>query len=232
MSYCSEEDVQNRLHGLVTRVEDEPVVRGATAGGKDTLEHTGVINIVAINNTAKGGQAADAPDYVLTTDYLLTDADQVDWSPAGANPVAAATYYVTYRYYSNASERPGVVSAVQRANSRVNMALAGRYPVPVKGVSFLKELATILAVSYIAPEVYGYENFPSSIMDAAKGAEEILKQLAEGDVALVTDAGTVTAESRTIASNTSAYYPTFNIDDPLDQDVDPDRIEAVVDERA
>ncbi|WP_342361407.1 DUF4815 domain-containing protein [Terrarubrum flagellatum] len=82
---------------IVKRVT-ETVTRGASPNGEDALSNSAV---VAIESVSQG-----AMTYVATTDYLL-DGDKVSWAPGGAEPAAASTYSVTYRY--NASVTPDTV---------------------------------------------------------------------------------------------------------------------------
>ncbi|MCB0969784.1 MAG: DUF4815 domain-containing protein, partial [Ilumatobacter sp.] len=74
---------------LVEKEITETIARGTPADTKDLLSNSGVLSIVEV--------VQGATTYVAGDDYLLT-ADQVDWTPAGAEPDVASSYDVTYRY--------------------------------------------------------------------------------------------------------------------------------------
>jgi phage gp36-like protein len=230
MAYALTVDIANRLRGLLAQVVDEPVIRGATAGGKDRLEHMNVETILAVTRTPKGAQAPDAPDFASTKYQISsssgTKKDQIDWSPSGSpptdEPVAGTEYYVSYEYYANKGGADDVTDAIKRADSRINIALAARYTVPLSGVSLLKELSISIASFYIAPGVFEGE-VPDPHVKAYEDAIKTLEALAEGEMQLVDDSGVVlgTSTSFGVLSNTSAFVPTFDLGEVIDQEVDP-----------
>jgi len=92
----------------------EAITRGTTPGGTDTLLYT-AINIVRIGNTSI------STDYSPSTDYNLSPSGAVDWSPLGVEPVANATYYVTYDYYpQNRLKTIDNVITDMRADVKIN----------------------------------------------------------------------------------------------------------------
>lgn len=74
---------------LVVKQVTETITHGPYTGISDPLQHSGVSNIVSV---VQGGTT-----FIAGTDYALT-ADQVNWSPAGAEPAPGSTYQVTYQY--------------------------------------------------------------------------------------------------------------------------------------
>lgn len=76
---------------IIVKRTTEVVVRGAAPNGSDALGNS---SVVAIESVTQGGTT-----YVAGTDFLLVG-DAVAWAPGGAEPAAASTYTVTYRYNS------------------------------------------------------------------------------------------------------------------------------------
>ncbi|WP_046985745.1 DUF4815 domain-containing protein [Delftia acidovorans] len=75
----------------ITRRKTAQVVHGSFVGAADPLPDGSVIRINSVTQGAK----TFAPD----VDYKLT-AQQVDWSPTGAEPTPGSSYNVTYEYIS------------------------------------------------------------------------------------------------------------------------------------
>lgn len=75
--------------GAITFTVTEQVTKGAS-GGTDNLAHVAT-------QILRVGNFSTTTDYQATTDYILTGGD-VDWSPAGVEPVTGAKYFVTYKY--------------------------------------------------------------------------------------------------------------------------------------
>jgi hypothetical protein len=73
-----------------------PQVRGTTS--TDTIvDLTGVIMGVSdVVSVISVGSLPGLADYKLTTDYTISN-NVINWSPAGAEPVAGATYYITFK---------------------------------------------------------------------------------------------------------------------------------------
>lgn len=65
------------------------VARGAAANTSDELPDNSVAQIVSV---VQGGTT-----FVQNTDFLV-NGDNINWSPAGAEPAPGSTYSVTYRY--------------------------------------------------------------------------------------------------------------------------------------
>ncbi len=87
------------------RIQAQKVVtvnHGTFAGAIDPLPDTSVVLIVAVNQggTWNGTSFTGGTTYTATTDYLLT-ADQVDWTPAGAEPAPGSSYSVVYQYITS-----------------------------------------------------------------------------------------------------------------------------------
>lgn len=81
--------------GAISFTVTEQVIKG-TAGGTDNLANvaTAILRV---------GNYSTTTDYQATTDYTLTGGD-VNWSPAGAEPVTGAKYFVTYTYAKVAAD--------------------------------------------------------------------------------------------------------------------------------
>jgi len=69
------------------------ITRGAQPGTTDALPDTGVAEVLQV----KQGEKV----FLLTADYRV-GSSAIDWSPSGAEPVAASKYEVTYRYAQEA----------------------------------------------------------------------------------------------------------------------------------
>lgn len=67
----------------------QTITHGTYTGVKDALPNTPVVSIVSVTQ--------GATTYVAGTDYIL-NGDQVDWTPAGAEPAPSSTYTVIYQY--------------------------------------------------------------------------------------------------------------------------------------
>lgn len=65
------------------------VTRGQSTGGRDPLPDSQIQSVTLIKQ--------GATTYVVTADYRQSG-DEIDWSPAGAEPAPGSTYQVTYRY--------------------------------------------------------------------------------------------------------------------------------------
>lgn len=96
----------------------EAVTRGAAAGGTDALTNTPVQDILQVcasygelDATRQLLETTVTP-YTESTDWNQTG-NTVDWSPAGAEPAGASTYYVLYTYQTTLT--PAV-----RTKTRIN----------------------------------------------------------------------------------------------------------------
>lgn len=90
----------------------DTLTHGAFSGAKDALPFNSVLSLVEVK---QGGTT-----YVAGTDYILT-ADQVDWTPGGAEPAPGSTYTVKYQYLSS-------VAATITAIDQTGFTISG--PVP------------------------------------------------------------------------------------------------------
>lgn len=79
---------------VVTLEKTVTVIHGSFTGSLDPLPDTSVLTLVTVS---QGGTT-----YASGTDFNLT-ADQVDWSPAGAEPAPGSSYSVTYQYLDSVS---------------------------------------------------------------------------------------------------------------------------------
>jgi hypothetical protein len=84
--------LNNIVDVVVTREKTVTLTHGAFTGALDALPDTAVLSIQSVT---QGGTT-----YTAGTAYNLT-ADQVDWSPGGAEPAPGSTYSVTYRYLTS-----------------------------------------------------------------------------------------------------------------------------------
>lgn len=74
---------------IVTKQVTETVVRGTPNNTSDALSHSGVTEIISVE---QGMTTFDEDD-----DWQLSG-DQIDWSPGGSEPAGGSSYDVTYRY--------------------------------------------------------------------------------------------------------------------------------------
>jgi hypothetical protein len=86
--------LNNILDVVVTAEKTVTMTHGSFTGALDALPDTAVLSIQQVTQ--------GATTYVAGTDYNLT-ADQVDWSPSGAEPAPGSTYSITYRYLTSVS---------------------------------------------------------------------------------------------------------------------------------
>lgn len=77
---------------VITAEKTVTLTHGAFTGALDALPDTAVLSIVSVSQ--------GATTYTQGSDYVLT-ADQVDWSPSGAEPAPGSTYSVTYQYLTS-----------------------------------------------------------------------------------------------------------------------------------
>ncbi len=74
---------------LIIEKETTETVTKGVSGSQDNLSNNSVLSLVEVKQ--------GAVVYNLNSDYLLT-ADNVDWSPVGAEPLQGSSYTVKYRY--------------------------------------------------------------------------------------------------------------------------------------
>lgn len=79
---------------LVTKQKTVTLTRGGTTHGADALPDNSIVTIVSVSQ--------GATSFVSPADYLKTG-DNVDWSPAGAEPATGSSYDVTYQYRASVS---------------------------------------------------------------------------------------------------------------------------------
>jgi hypothetical protein len=79
---------------VITKEVTVTLTHGSFSGALDQLPDTSVLSIQSVSQ--------GATTYSAGTDFNLT-ADQVDWSPSGAEPAPGSTYSVTYRFLTSIS---------------------------------------------------------------------------------------------------------------------------------
>ena len=77
---------------VITAEKTVTITHGSFTGALDVLPDTSVLQIIDVNQS--GTTFAAGNDYNLT-------ADQVDWTPSGAEPAPGSTYEVTYQYLTS-----------------------------------------------------------------------------------------------------------------------------------
>ena len=77
---------------VITAEKTVTITHGSFAGALDVLPDTSVLQIIDVNQSGT--------TYAAGNDYNLT-ADQVDWTPSGAEPAPGSTYEVTYQYLTS-----------------------------------------------------------------------------------------------------------------------------------
>ena len=77
---------------VITKEKTVTLTHGSFSGALDQLPDTSVLSIQSVSQSGT--------TYSAGTDYNLT-ADQVDWSPSGAEPAPGSTYDVTYRFLTS-----------------------------------------------------------------------------------------------------------------------------------
>lgn len=77
---------------VITKEKTVSLTHGSFSGALDQLPDTSVLSIESVSQSGT--------TYSAGTDYNLT-ADQVDWSPSGAEVAPGSTYDVTYRYLTS-----------------------------------------------------------------------------------------------------------------------------------
>lgn len=80
------------LDVVITAEKTVTLTHGSFSGALDVLPDTSVLSIESVT---QGGTT-----YTAGTDYNLT-ADQVNWTPTGAEPAPGSSYSVTYRYLTS-----------------------------------------------------------------------------------------------------------------------------------
>ena len=76
----------------VTQQKTETVVHGPFTGARDVLTEPTVVAVISIRQGAS--------TYTQGTDFRIVG-DEVDWSPAGAEPAPGSSYQVTYQFIAS-----------------------------------------------------------------------------------------------------------------------------------
>lgn len=74
---------------VITKRVTEQVTRGSVPNGMDELAHASVVSIESVTQDAT---TFDPSEYELS-------GDNISWAPAGTEPAASSTYFVTYLYF-------------------------------------------------------------------------------------------------------------------------------------
>ena len=77
---------------VITEEKTVTLTHGSFTGALDVLPDTSILQIISVSQ--------GATTYSAGNDYNLT-ADQVDWTPSGAEPAPGSTYSVTYQYLTS-----------------------------------------------------------------------------------------------------------------------------------
>ena len=133
------------LDVVVTKEKTVTLTHGGFSGASDSLPD---VSVLSIQSVTQGGTT-----YTATTDYTLTS-DQVNWSPAGAEPAPGTTYFVTYRYLISVA--PASVS-LDAGTFQVTGAVSGslilvdyRWKVPRRDTIVMRPDTTIAALKGVA----------------------------------------------------------------------------------
>lgn len=132
--------------------------------------------------------------------------------------------------------QPEIDGFITLVEGEINGALAARYTVPFPTSQLplepIKTIATLLAGHALLRSRITQEdpNRSDWVEGLRTRGEKLLDQLVEGTLSIVTTSGAVVgASGRTAAvwSNTSQFKPTADLRDPIQQRVDPDRLDAM-----
>ena len=77
---------------VITAEKTVTLTHGSFTGALDVLPDTSILQIMSVSQ--------GATTFAAGNDYNLT-ADQVDWTPSGAEPAPGSTYEVTYQYLTS-----------------------------------------------------------------------------------------------------------------------------------
>jgi len=128
------------------------------------------------------------------------------------------------------------------AENEVNKYLSKRYDIGAFNNTSTSVPPLVTSLTETLAEGYMYQRMSRGGKDAMKRADALIKQaidnlqlIAEYKEDLVDSSGDPIADMTNTAyrvlSNTENYVPTFNEDDPLDWQVDPNKLQDIKDER-
>ena len=124
---------------------------------------------------------------------------------------------------------------IAKADAYINSVLATVYTLPFSvTIPFLTDISTDLACYYVLRRSYTQDSMETSswVKEFLENAETKLKAIMDGDVSLIdSDGNVITFAGSLIDHNNAGYTPTFDIGDPLDWEVDQDRLSAIEDSR-
>lgn len=138
--------------------------------------------------------------------------------------------------------RVGSVSAVtsavtttflDHAEANIHGRIAGRYTVPVSGSPpLLKYTSETLALAMLLRRFFSQEleNKSEWVSGMFEDVKQILDGIAAGSITIVDSSNVVIPSGRSssqVWSNTKDYAPTMNLLDPIQQEIDPDRLDDI-----
>jgi phage gp36-like protein len=129
-----------------------------------------------------------------------------------------------------------LASFIDDADAIINSKLSKQYTVPVSGAPLLDSLAADIALArLLTRRIFTQEQANNSTWpDEYKKALDTLDAIANGEMTLVTSAGTIIAAASTeggVWSNNMNYVPTMNEDDPGTNYIDSDKLTGILDDR-
>ena len=119
---------------------------------------------------------------------------------------------------------------VDMAEGTVDAYLARRYALPLSETPKLIEtLSTQMAIyEFLSKRVFAGEVAAESFwVQSYKEAQRMLKDISNGQMELTTSAGTVFTDASVVWSSQEDYLQTHTEDTPLNQQVDPDKIDDI-----
>lgn len=131
-----------------------------------------------------------------------------------------------------------ITGFIGQAEAIMNSRLASQYPMPLPSSSGITyPMLTVLSIDMtvyrlLSRRVFTSEKINKSAwMDKFSEANSLLFELATGRMPLLDSNGNQVAKSAAFSvwSNTSNYQPTFDVGDPLNQNVDPNHIDDLAD---
>lgn len=124
---------------------------------------------------------------------------------------------------------------ITKADAFIDSKIAARYALPLTATpEIIKSLSADIASYYIMRREFTQDSQnKSQWTDEYSKALTVLDAIAAGKTQLLYPTTNVAIPVRTgaLASTTGDYTPTFNVDDPECQSVDPTRLDAISEER-
>jgi len=128
-----------------------------------------------------------------------------------------------------------VAAHITRADSIIDTKLGARYNVPFSTTPPVVEtISADIAAFYVMRTLYTQESQNESdwTLELYKRANSLLDKIAEGKLPLLDSSGnTLSVRADEVESTTAGYTPTFDVGKTINQEVDPDRIDDIADEK-